>query len=266
MKRAVAALTLAVSVLTPAFARGDEPAPPPAAPASAPVPVPAPAAEPSRGTPLSVRPSRPVELAPEPPRSRYGTAFLVLAALIGGGYWVYRRRSGAMPVVPVRTIKVSARRAIGVRSELLVVEIDGQSLLLGVTPGSIQRLAVLPDLGAAEKVLSDDVEPGFRLPLDLDREGVLDARLEARGDHKPEPRGEHRPEPRSEHRPDPRASLRPESRGGEPRPDLRGELRPDPPRGEPRRAPAPASTSASRGRRADLPVEEQVRGLLRRQP
>jgi flagellar protein FliO/FliZ len=42
------------------------------------------------------------------------------------------------------------RLSVGARSELMVVEMNGQRLLLGVTPSSIQNLYILPS--------SDDVE------------------------------------------------------------------------------------------------------------
>ena len=42
-------------------------------------------------------------------------------------------------------LTIVSRTSIGVRSELLIVNVDGQRLLIGVTAGSIQRLATLPD-------------------------------------------------------------------------------------------------------------------------
>lgn len=157
--RAVAALTFSVSALTSTLAAADD-APPP----------PAPAAEAPRATPLGVRPSKPIDLAPAPSGSHLGAGLGVLALAIGLGVWVVKRRAGSSRGGKERTIHIAARRAIGVRSELLVVEVDGSPMLIGVTPGSIQRLAMLPDANGdrmeadfdAERMM--DVEPGFKLP------------------------------------------------------------------------------------------------------
>lgn len=159
MKRLAAiALTLAVSALTPAVAADQVQAPAPAAAEPAP-------AQPA-GTRLPVRPSRPLDLAPQPRSSRLGFSLLLLAGALGAGLWAWRRRGGLRSPAPERAITITARAAVGVRSELLVVEVAGQRLLLGVTPAGIQRLSVLTDPeGAVESALGEaDVEPGFTLP------------------------------------------------------------------------------------------------------
>lgn len=224
----VVALTLAVSTVTARAALGGEPAPV------------ASSAEPQRATPLSVRPSRPIELAPEPPRTRYGAVFVILALALGGGLFWYRRKAGPRVTAPRRTITVSARKALGMRSELLVVEIDGHGLLLGVTPGAIQRLAVLPSLEAEEpapaeaeaavedEADADEVEPGFKVPVVPERRAPRTTEREAR----------------------PTTSL----------PHV-------PATTTPKLGPAPAAppvTRATRSLKGDLAIEEQVRGLLRR--
>jgi flagellar protein FliO/FliZ len=199
---AVAALTLAVGALTPAALLAQAPPPPPEAPAQ---------------TPLSVRPARPIELAPEPHSSRFGVGLAALAAGVGAAFWLYRRRGGGRSAGPRRTITISARQAIGVRSELIVVEIDGQGMLLGVTPGAIQRLALLPAAEEEEAVTERDVEPAFRLDLLAPAVTMPSQPPESLPETKPEPR-------------------RVITLGGE------------------RRTPIT---------RRDLPVEEQVRGLVR---
>jgi flagellar biogenesis protein FliO len=126
-----------------------------------------------------VRPTKPLELAPQPSSSRLGTGLVAIAALVGAGFWFLKKRQ-AKPAAAKRTIEIIARRTIGVRSELLVVEIDGHGLLIGVTPGAIQRLAVLPDAEGerlADEEPEADVEPGFRV-----------------AGHRPEPASDRRPE------------------------------------------------------------------------
>jgi flagellar protein FliO/FliZ len=82
----------------------------------------------------------------------------VVVAALGAGAWMWKRRKGAVQPERRPSLVITARQTIGVRSELLVVEIGGQSLLLGVTPGAIQRLAVLPD-PVAEAAESLEPEP-----------------------------------------------------------------------------------------------------------
>lgn len=128
----------------------------PPAPAAAP-PVSAPRVE----TPLPVRPSRPIELAPARQGTGTGMAFLVVfvGAAVGLGYWL--RRGHAAPTADAGGLKLSIlqRASVGVRSELLVVDVAGQRLLLGVTPASVQHLAVL-DSPEARATPADDAPAG----------------------------------------------------------------------------------------------------------
>ena len=77
-----------------------------------------------------------------PPRSSAAwkiAAFVVVLA--AAALWLRRK------VLPKATgdarLSIVRRAAIGFRSELLVVDVEGQRLLLGVTPHSIQSLATL---------------------------------------------------------------------------------------------------------------------------
>lgn len=147
-----AAPPLAPTALVP-IAAPTAPAP---APAAAP-PTPAPRAE----TPLPVRPNRPIELAPARQGTGTGMAFLVVfvGAAVGLGYWL--RRGHAAPTADAGGVKLSIlqRASVGVRSELLVVDVAGQRLLLGVTPASVQHLAVL-DGPEARANPADDAPAG----------------------------------------------------------------------------------------------------------
>jgi flagellar protein FliO/FliZ len=103
---------------------------------------PAPAA-PARGTPLPLRSSHPINLIPAERHTGTGGLFLALfvGAAIGLGYWLRRQQAPAPNVGP--ELKILVRSPVGVRSDLLVVDVGGQRLLLGVTPSSIQHIAVL---------------------------------------------------------------------------------------------------------------------------
>lgn len=246
--RAVGALTLTVGLLTAGAALADE--------AATPAP-PAPAA-----TPLVVRSSHPVELQPEAPNTMLGIKLGVGLAVVGAGLWAWKRRGQAAAVRP-RTLTISARKAVGVRSELLVVEIDGHSILLGVTPGSIQRLATLPDALGADSLMEEpdvDTEPGFSLPraamatpTPAPPSATTNARLfEREREREREREPESRPSNRLEVSTPRRAEIPPPRRVDSPPP------------------PPPAAGRTETRARAITPVrkdtaqmERQIRGLLR---
>lgn len=114
-------------------ARADE-AREPAPPAQAPV---------DGATPLATRPSAPLSLAPVSDGSHPGyKLFAGVVVVLGAGVWL-RKKRGAKGAAPASRIDVLGRASVGVRSELVVVEVDRTRLLVGVTPGAIQTLAVL---------------------------------------------------------------------------------------------------------------------------
>lgn len=140
-RRAILAtgLTLAANALTlaPAFA-DDEPIGPPAPP------------EP---TPLEVRPTKPLEMAPPGTGTGIWTKLGLSALIIGGAaalYWKKRPRAFGATAPAIR---IAARASIGVRSEILLVDVDGHRLVLGVTPSSVRTLSVLP---ADSKLASEE--------------------------------------------------------------------------------------------------------------
>ncbi|MFO0592293.1 MAG: flagellar biosynthetic protein FliO [Polyangiaceae bacterium] len=142
----------------PAIAAGP-PAPPAAQPPAAPL------QQPAQGTPLNLRPAPAPFGAGQTPGSLMPQ--LALVALIGAaGLWMWKRRA-SQRTEPNRAPRILARTPVGVRSELLVVEVDGQQMLIGVTPQTIQRIAVLSQINVAApagNVLIQDLpdEPGFR--------------------------------------------------------------------------------------------------------
>ncbi|MGA2450030.1 MAG: flagellar biosynthetic protein FliO [Polyangiaceae bacterium] len=133
-------------------------------------------------TPLALRsnqPSIPLKLSGDSEPATLGWKLALMALVIGGGIYGLRRRSLSRP--PNADLVVVRRASVGFRSELLVVNVDGQRLLLGVTPQSIHTLAVLDnadDLGTAAS--SSPSEP----PTYGSRVGaMLDTVAEARPGH-----------------------------------------------------------------------------------
>lgn len=167
-----------------------------AAPAQAAAPVqqapaqPAMAADPTQAsaTPLNIRPSIPSPLSLAPSHEGLGLGYKLLAfAVVAGGLVLYarKRRGGRGLDAPKSRIDILARSGLGVRSELVVIEVDGTRLLVGMTPNAIQTLAVL-DASAVENrevaeeeeiaprtndigervrtLLGNDDGPGMRMP------------------------------------------------------------------------------------------------------
>jgi flagellar biogenesis protein FliO len=206
----IALTTAAISttaLVGSAFAQGAPKAAPQAAPAAPPAvaaappamaaaPAPAMPAQAAVGpeqpqapvTPLSVRPSLPTQLSLAPSHEGLGLGYKVLAfAVVAGGLVLYARkkRGGRLLDAPKSRIDILARSGLGVRSEVVVLEVDGTRLLVGMTPNAIQTLAVL-DASAAENrevaeeediaprtndigervrtLLGNDEGPGMRMP------------------------------------------------------------------------------------------------------
>jgi flagellar protein FliO/FliZ len=113
-------------------------------------------------TPLALRSSKPLELAPEPTHSGLGWKVVAVLAILGGGAFYLRKRIGPKRIDDGQ-LTIVRRTAIGIRSELLVVNVEGQRMLLGVTPHSIQSLAVLDGEEAAEAPASDSQAPDHAL-------------------------------------------------------------------------------------------------------
>ena len=114
--------------------------------ASAPIAAPTPAA--STSTPLQLREtqsSHPLELAPEPAANSLWKLGAILALMGAGAFALKKHNEKNKPAATIKSLQVLKKLSIGVRTELIVVDVDGQRLLLGVTPSSIQTLASLPD-------------------------------------------------------------------------------------------------------------------------
>lgn len=114
-------------------------------------------AAPAVTTPLNLRGEGTAAAPGSAPSS--GTPWAIplalLAGLAGLGVFVAKRRPDLLSAlrsqagIPATgwngSLTVLRRTGLGMRNELVVVELNGQVMLLGVTPGSIQSLAVLPE-------------------------------------------------------------------------------------------------------------------------
>jgi flagellar biogenesis protein FliO len=126
---AATSLTLAVTALTLPAGAQEQPIGPPA---------------PEQETPLEVRPSRPLEMAPAESGTSVWTKLGLSALVIAGAAAFYLKKRQPAPASKAPAIRIAARASIGVRSEILLVDVDGHRLVLGVTPSSVRTLSVLP--------------------------------------------------------------------------------------------------------------------------
>ncbi len=143
-------LTISVIALTPSLALADDESfvgPPPQL-----------APQQGEQTPLELRPQRPLETAPAQSGSSAWMKIGLCGLVAAGAFLLYRRKRG-VPVAAGPSLRVAARTAIGVRSELIVVDVDGQRLLLGVTPSSVRTLSILTGEPASATASGEVDEP-----------------------------------------------------------------------------------------------------------
>ena len=101
-------------------------------------------------TPLPVRTSRPLALVAEHGYQGGGWKILLGFAGLGIALMLWKRRAPITAVTTGCEIQVVTRTSIGGRGELLVVDVGGQRMLLGVTSGSVQYLSAIdtPEIAA----------------------------------------------------------------------------------------------------------------------
>ena len=197
-----------------------------------------PAQEPPR-TPLPVRPSRPLSLA----RVNHGPVdswkFLAGFAGLAAALWYWKRRVPSASASPAPELQVVRRATLGNRGEVVVIDVAGQRMLLGVTPTSVQMLTMLDEPAAprATETVADDAGMSFEARLTA-AHALASARDDAR---------------RSRHTMPGIAPDRDYDRERESSRDYDRDYDRDPPR----RAPTRFDTHARKGA-----IEEQARGLL----
>ncbi|QDI03558.1 flagellar biosynthetic protein FliO [Xanthomonas cerealis pv. cerealis] len=83
--------------------------------------------------------------APSPP-SLIGTVFalLLVLGLILGMAWVLKRLPGS-GFRPAEGLRVVASLAVGAKERVVVIDVNGEQLLLGVSPGGVRTLHHLPE-------------------------------------------------------------------------------------------------------------------------
>ncbi|MEM9691587.1 MAG: flagellar biosynthetic protein FliO [Myxococcota bacterium] len=158
---AVAASVGALTVVSPATAQLLDPPP------TLDTPSPAPAAEPQpTNTRLNLRPppEGPLGIASGSATSGGSEWWWKVLAVLGvggaGALLILRRKQRAGREEPKRPeVEIISRTTLGARNELCVVSVDGQRLLLGVSPQGVQRLAALDEAAPAEAMPRDAIEP-----------------------------------------------------------------------------------------------------------
>jgi len=124
---------------------------------------------------LALRPTTPLTLASEPASTPWIYKLAFAAAILAAGVIVWKRRRtrgakrGASAVV-----RILGKTAMGLRGELALVEVGGMRMLVGITPSSMQTLAILPD----QQVEASSVDDG-------DDDGNAERDSERRGAHVP---------------------------------------------------------------------------------
>jgi flagellar biogenesis protein FliO len=141
-------------------------------------PAPDPSSDAVTQTPLQVRPSKPLVLEPSPPASNVGWKLFAMVSIAGAGFWLWKRRAARPVTFQVPQLAILRRISLGVRSELVLIELDGQRLLLGVTPHTVQNLYIVPDASAEET--TDDGEDRETATYGRRLAGMIGAVEEAR--------------------------------------------------------------------------------------
>ena len=140
----VSGLALVASVVTPAFADEIMGPPSPVAEVAEPAepvaedPAPPVEAEKPAGKPLELRPNRSSD-GSGAGGFGIGMKLAAIAAVFGGAFLLFKRKNGgfASPRSVGVGPRIVSRTAVGMRNELLVVEVEGQRLLIGVTPAAM---------------------------------------------------------------------------------------------------------------------------------
>jgi len=74
----------------------------------------------------------------------FGAVLLAVLALIVGLGWLLKRLPGA-GFRPAEGLKLVASLNVGAKERVVVVDVNGQQLLLGITAGGISALHALPE-------------------------------------------------------------------------------------------------------------------------
>lgn len=84
---------------------------------------------------------------------------VVLALLMAGAFVM--RRLGRIPGLSNQAIKTVAAASVGTRERVVLLEVSGQWILVGVAPGQVRSLATLPKGEIADAPGGSSAQPGF---------------------------------------------------------------------------------------------------------
>lgn len=152
-RRIIGALAVAATLLTGAALADAEPA----------------AGEVPAETKLALRPSTPLALDAPPASTGAGWKLAAFTVVAVGGVWLWKQKAKRPVDHAVSQLRVLQRTTIGVRSELLLVEIEGQRMLVGVTPSSMQTLFLFPESPEGELAPSQEQPVDSRIAQLLER-------------------------------------------------------------------------------------------------
>ena len=88
----------------------------------------------------------------------------VVALILGLGWVLRQTQAGSLRAS--RILSVVASHAVGTRERVVVIEIEGSWMVLGVAPGHVSRLARLPKPAHATENTPPVASPGFSVWLD----------------------------------------------------------------------------------------------------
>jgi flagellar biogenesis protein FliO len=96
---------------------------------------------PDQGTPLSLRQdAAPLQPSAETSDSKLGYGALLLLIIGGAGFLGYRRLRVAKGALPPGRVEVLSRTALGARTSVVLLRVEGRKVLVGVSPGGMTAL------------------------------------------------------------------------------------------------------------------------------
>ena len=69
-----------------------------------------------------------------------GAMLLLVGVMLAANYWIRRRMNGAAPLLRSNRLKIVSRLRVGPRQEVVVVDWEGEQVMLGVGPNILQPL------------------------------------------------------------------------------------------------------------------------------
>jgi flagellar protein FliO/FliZ len=93
--------------------------------------------------------------------SRVMASLLFVVLLIFAARWLLRGRLGALRTGGRELLAVRAQLALGTRERIVLVQVGGEQLLLGVAPGSVRTLHVLAQPLPVDTGIAGDARVDF---------------------------------------------------------------------------------------------------------